>query len=126
MPVCAHANPWCCAYVTFAIRRAGVANRIGKGSFTLDGKKYQLPLNDKDYDTLHGGWVGYDRRVWTVLEQTASSVKFGLESPDGEMGFPGKLLINVTHTLTRVVRPMFSYGLNILTQYPLHPFQASY
>ena len=76
------ANP---EHTYFGATIGRVANRIGKGSFTLNGKKYQLPLNDKGFDTLHGGWVGYDRRVWTVLEQSKSSVKFGLESPDGEM-----------------------------------------
>jgi hypothetical protein len=77
-----------------------VANRIANGSFTLDGVTYHTPLNDHAYDTLHGGWVGYDRRVWSVAAQSADSVTFSLVSYDGEQGFPGEILINVTHTIT--------------------------
>eukprot|EP00729_Bicosta_minor_P013580 gene13580-10254_t len=76
------------------------ANRIANGTFKIDGKTYHTPLNDHGIDTLHGGWVGYDRRYWTVVKQTDSMVKFNLVSPDGEMGFPGTLHINVTHELT--------------------------
>ena len=87
-----------CRYFGATIGR--VANRIANGSLTLDGKVYDLPLNDKGVDTLHGGWVGYDRRVWDVTSQTTSSVTFAMTSPDGEEGFPGEVRLTVTHTLT--------------------------
>jgi aldose 1-epimerase len=77
-----------------------VANRISKGTFELDGVTYHTPLNDHGYDTLHGGWVGYDRRVWTVASRSPASVTFSLFSADGEMGFPGDVWINVTHSIT--------------------------
>jgi len=77
-----------------------VANRIANCSFDLGGKRYNLTCNDKGYDTLHGGIVGFDRRVWTAMNQTRSSVTWFYHSPDGEMGFPGALDIFVTHTIT--------------------------
>ena len=43
------------------------ANRIGRGTFVLDGKRYDLPKNDGD-NTLHGGTVGFDKRVWSAHE----------------------------------------------------------
>ena len=41
------------------------ANRIAGGRFTLDGKTYQLPLNDKT-NSLHGGTTGFERRPVVV------------------------------------------------------------
>lgn len=40
-------------------------NRIARGAFTLDGKKYQLPINDGP-NSLHGGDKGFDKHVWSV------------------------------------------------------------
>ena len=76
-----------------------VGNRIGKGTYTLDGETIQLPLNN-DGNTLHGGFVGVDMMVWDVLEQTDSSLVFGLERAAGIDNWPGKLSIKMTYTLT--------------------------
>ena len=76
------------------------ANRIAGGRFTLDGKSYQLPLNDKT-NSLHGGSAGFDRRVWSVVSVDQSgSVTFEFDSPDGDQGYPGALKARVTYTLT--------------------------
>lgn len=77
-----------------------IANRIANGTFELDGKTYHTPLNEKNYDTLHGGFVGFDRRPWTVAAFDGKSVTFSYFSPDGEEGFPGNLWVNVTHSIT--------------------------
>ncbi|MGC0332201.1 aldose 1-epimerase [Streptomyces sp. SAI-170] len=78
-------------------------NRIGKGRFTLDGKEYQLSVNDGD-NSLHGGAQGFDKRVWDV-EPFTKGTDVGLHlrytSADGEMGYPGTLKTKVTYTLTR-------------------------
>ncbi|MFH8799767.1 aldose epimerase family protein [Streptomyces sp. NPDC017936] len=78
-------------------------NRIGKGRFTLDGKAYQVSVNDGE-NTLHGGAQGFDKRVWDV-EPFAEGSDVGLylyyTSVDGEMGYPGTLRVKVTYTLTR-------------------------
>src|SRR4051794_26297076 len=73
-------------------------NRIAKGQFTLDGKKYQLNVND-GVNTLHGGAKGFNTKVWDVEGFTSGS-DVGLHlyytSVDGEMGFPGTLKTKVT------------------------------
>jgi aldose 1-epimerase len=75
-----------------------VANRIAKGKFTLDGKEYKLAANNGP-NTLHGGLVGFDKKVWKAVPQ-GSAVEFTYVSPDGEEGFPGTLTVHVTYTLT--------------------------
>ncbi|WRZ93118.1 galactose mutarotase [Streptomyces sp. NBC_01007] len=77
-------------------------NRIGKGQFTLDGKSYQLSVND-GANSLHGGAKGFDKRVWDVEGFTSGSdvgLVLHYTSIDGEMGYPGTLRAKVTYTLT--------------------------
>lgn len=77
-------------------------NRIAKGSFSLEGKTYTLPVNNGP-NSLHGGKVGFDKKVWTAQEvKTDSTVglKLNLVSPDGDQGYPGTLNVTVTYTLT--------------------------
>ena len=76
-----------------------VANRIGKGTFTLDGQVYDLPKNDNG-NTLHGGFNGIDRVVWDVTSISDNSITLSLDRPDGLEGFPGKMHIDMTYTLT--------------------------
>ncbi len=75
------------------------ANRIGKGSFTLDGKTYDLPKNDGP-NTLHGGPHGFNNVMWKA-KQLANGVELTCLSKDGEMGFPGNLTATVTYTLSK-------------------------
>ena len=80
-----------------------VANRIAKGRFTLNGKTYQLAINNAP-NHLHGGVKGLDKRVWTAQTMKTAegpAVKFTYTSPDGEEGYPGNLDIAVTYTLTQ-------------------------
>lgn len=74
------------------------ANRIAKGKFTLDGKEYTLATNN-DPNHLHGGKVGFSKKIWTVEEATDSVLKLSYTSPDGEEGYPGTLKCVVTYTL---------------------------
>jgi len=78
-------------------------NRIAGGKFTLDGVTYQLPLNNGP-NSLHGGFNGFDKKVWTPTVVPATSDSVGLKlhytSPDGEEGYPGTLAVDVTYTLT--------------------------
>lgn len=76
------------------------ANRIGGAAFTLEGKEYPLAKNDNGVNHLHGGNVGFDKKVWTVGKQTENTVTLSLASPDGEEGYPGTLAVKVTYTLS--------------------------
>src|SRR5437764_745888 len=78
-----------------------VANRIAKGRFTLDGKTYQVPVNNGP-NSLHGGTQGFDKVLWTVAQTRdgpSASVTFRYVSPDGEMGYPGTLTVTATYAL---------------------------
>lgn len=68
-----------------------VANRIGGGGFTLDGRFYPL-ITGEDGLVLHGGPVGLARRMFTMeLDSAANAVRLRYRSPDGEEGFPATL-----------------------------------
>ncbi len=79
-----------------------VANRIAGGKFTIDGQEYHTLLNNpvkKPVSTLHGGKVGFDKKIWDA-KVDGDSLILSLTSPDGEEGFPGTLKIVVTYTLS--------------------------
>ena len=80
-----------------------IANRIPNGTFVLGNSTYHTPINEPSptggNDTLHGGAVGFDRRVWTVEKTSTHSAKLRLKSADGDQGFPGMMHIEVTYTL---------------------------
>lgn len=76
------------------------ANRIAKGKFSIDGKKYQLPINNMG-NTLHGGISGFNRKFWEIERLPGdSSLKLTYVSKDGEEGFPGNCSVEVIYALT--------------------------
>lgn len=79
------------------------ANRIGKASFEINGKTYELSKNDKEKNSLHSGPDYWRTRIWDAEYDNAglgSYVMFSLHSPDGDQGFPGNAEVSVTYTLT--------------------------
>ncbi len=72
-------------------------NRIAKGTFSLDGKTYHIPLNNNG-NALHGGPEGFSTKVWAGKE-IPDGVEMTLVSPDGDMGFPGQLTAHVRYTV---------------------------
>ncbi|KQN03009.1 MULTISPECIES: aldose epimerase family protein [Sphingomonas] len=85
----------------FGVTVGRFANRIAGGRFTLDGKPYQLPLNDK-VNSLHGGGKGFDKVAWKIVSATngpTATLVLGYRSPDGDSGYPGNLDVTVTYTL---------------------------
>lgn len=89
-------HPW------FGATVGRVANRIAKGRFTLDGKEYSLEINDPP-NSLHSGSKDLSRVVWKaekVYETNGAAVRFTYDSPDGDEGFPGRLLVTVVYRLT--------------------------
>ena len=78
------------------------ANRIARGRFTLDGQEYRLPVNN-GLNSLHGGTRGFDKVIWraeSFENDSSSGVVLSYTSSDGEMGYPGRLDVRVTYTLT--------------------------
>jgi aldose 1-epimerase len=78
------------------------ANRIRGGSFTLDGETYALTRNSGE-NHLHGGAAGFDKGVWSAQARSMLSgpqLELSYLSVDGEEGYPGRLGVSVTYTLT--------------------------
>jgi len=75
------------------------ANRIAGGRFVLNGKEYVLNKNNGE-NHLHGGNVGFDKRIWTVEMLEDDRLTLSLTSPDGEEGYPGTMQVKVTYRLT--------------------------
>lgn len=81
-------------------------NRIAAGKFTLNGVEYTIPTNNAPAGIpcgLHGGTRGWDAYVWDAepfVKGDDVGVVFTRTSPDGENGFPGKVEVRVTYTLT--------------------------
>lgn len=75
-------------------------NRIAKGQFALNGHPYQLTINNGP-NTLHGGKGGFQTRNWTAEQTDSSKLIFHYTSADGEEGFPGKLEVKVTYSITK-------------------------
>ncbi|MNQ79328.1 Aldose 1-epimerase precursor [compost metagenome] len=76
-----------------------VGNRIANGKFTLEGKQYQVPLNNGK-NALHGGVKGFHDVVWDVVKTNENTLVLSYVSPDGEQGFPGNLSVKVTYSIT--------------------------
>jgi len=77
-------------------------NRIAKGAFTLNGKRYELACNNGP-NSLHGGVKGFDKVVWAASTKvTTKGPALGLNyvSRDGEEGYPGTLSVTAVYTLT--------------------------
>ena len=86
------------AYVGPVVGRFG--NRIAQGRFTLDGVAHQVAVNE-GVNHLHGGALGFSRRLWRVLETgNGPRVVLGLHSPAGEEGYPGNLDATIELTVT--------------------------
>ncbi len=80
-----------------------VAGRITRGRFNLEGKTYKLALNDLP-NHIHGGVQGFDKKVWNAIRldvpDGSPSLRLSYVSPNDEEGYPGKVKVAVTYTVT--------------------------
>lgn len=76
-----------------------VGNRIAQGKFTLEGKEYNVPLNNGE-NALHGGKKGFQDVVWNAQKTDEYTLVLTYTSPDMEQGFPGNLQVKVTYSIT--------------------------
>jgi aldose 1-epimerase len=113
------------AYVGALVGRFG--NRIANAKFSLDGSEHAVTANE-GINHLHGGALGFGKRVWRVLEagrKDASRVVLALTSPAGEEGYPGTLEATVTLGVTpSALRITFSARTDATTPVNLtyHPY----
>ena len=75
------------------------ANRINQGRITIDSKTIQLPQNNYGH-CLHGGFTGWQYKVYDGRQLNDSTLQMCIFSPDGDNGFPGNVNATVTYTLT--------------------------
>jgi aldose 1-epimerase len=75
------------------------SNRISAGRFTLDGKQYQLEMNQPGIGHLHGGTDGIGRSNWTIVEHAIDKVVLRITDPDGRAGYPGNCTVTATYEL---------------------------
>ena len=82
-----------------------VAGRITRGQFELDGTRYELAINNPP-NHLHGGGMGFDRRLWSVEAACGTEAGNSGEhltlthlSPDGEEGYPGNVRVTVRYSV---------------------------
>ncbi len=73
-------------------------NRIANAEFNLNGQQYPILANDGG-NQLHGGADGFYKRTWTIEAATDKYITLQLVSPDGDQGFPGELIVQVSYTL---------------------------
>lgn len=73
------------------------ANRIKNSKVTIDDQDYILTTNDGDAQ-IHGGFIGFDKKIWQIEDKTNSSVTLSLFSPNMEEGFPGNMIVFVRYS----------------------------
>ena len=94
----------------FGATAGRIAGRVTRGNLTIAGESYPLPINDPPHH-LHGGICSIDKRIWqaTLLsrEDGAPSLKLSLTSKDGDNGYPGRVDLTATYTITHNNRFIF-------------------
>jgi aldose 1-epimerase len=104
------------------------ANRIAGGTFTLEGETYTLETNDGP-NHLHGGEAGFDQVVWgaeSFRRGDSVGVVLTHTSPDGHGGYPGRLDVEVTYTLTPDNALAVDYHATTTKATPVNLTQHSY
>ena len=75
------------------------SNRIAKGHFQLDGKEYNIAINNGP-NSLHGGKKGFNTKVWDAVQINEHAVVLKYTSPYGEEGFTGEVEVWVAYSFT--------------------------
>lgn len=110
-------------YLGACIGRVG--NRIGGAHFTLNGKEYNLAVNDGE-NHLHGGFKGFDKYVFDVEEIEGKGIRASRLSADGEENYPGNLKISVEYTWDDNNCLKLAYTLTSDQDTPMNPTNHTY
>lgn len=65
-------------------------------SLHIGETEYALFQNENGTNQLHGGFTGFDKKIWSA-EISDDSLSLSCFSPDGEEGYPGNLQVRVTY-----------------------------
>jgi aldose 1-epimerase len=92
-----------------AIGRYG--NRIKGARFKIDDKEFSVSKNWGP-DQLHGGFDGFDKKVWDLvsIDEKSNILHLKYDSPDGEEGFPGNLEVNISFELNDENDLIYTYS----------------
>lgn len=86
-------------------------NRIENGHLEIEGKTYELAVNNGP-NHLHGGKTGFDKRLWDAKPYQADSVvgvEFSYLSPHLEENYPGNLAVRCICSLTSANELVLEY-----------------
>ncbi len=75
-----------------------VANRISHAQFRMDGRIFSLEQNDGAHSN-HGGFSGLSHKIFNY-DIRENKIVFHTESPDGDGGYPGKLKLEISYSLS--------------------------
>ena len=89
-------DEWLTQEVYFNGINGRTAGRIRGAQFDIDGTTYHVTQNAGEH-CLHGGYHGFNDKVWDVVEVKDTTLKLRYLSADGEEGFPGNLEVFVTY-----------------------------
>ena len=110
------------AYLGILVGRFG--NRIGGAAFALDGARHEVTANE-GRNHLHGGALGFGRRLWTVEDHAGDRLVLRYRSPEGEEGYPGTVEVRATYRL-RGARLRLDFEATCDAPTPFNPTHHSY
>lgn len=84
------------------------ANRIAGSAFKAGGRI--CTLNSSAKHCLHGGVEGFDKRRFEFIDEQPNALALKLNSPDGDMGFPGNFELTVKYEITSDNELRISYS----------------
>lgn len=105
-----------------------MANRIANGAFSIQGQTFSLAINNGP-NTLHGGICGFDKLIWEAVEENEGGkvgVRFSLNSPDGDEGFPGNVSVQLLIELDDQNQLSFKYTANTDRATPINLTNHTY
>jgi len=75
-----------------------IGNRVANARYEMNGKTYNLDVNDGP-NSLHGGFIGFDKQVWTAAEEPGALVLTLIDKEGTAAGYPGNLEVKTKYTL---------------------------
>ncbi|MBQ6332663.1 MAG: galactose mutarotase [Clostridia bacterium] len=74
------------------------AGRIPDAVLRIHDEVFPVTANEGK-NQLHGGRIGFDKRVWETVYAADKTVRFCVASANGDEGYPGSMMIHAAYTL---------------------------